>query len=1005
MNQGSMNQDSMNQGSMNHLVIGLGGTGGKSIRALRKLIFSEQRLTAKPAQNVDFLYIDSSREMMSQTDPTWKVLDKSVQLPAASQLQITGEDLSSLLDNINNYPGIRNWIGSQSVWKEILGTIVGEALGGQKRRLGRFLFARRIAEFKTKVQTLVQGLQANGDADITFHVIAGLAGGTGSGSIVDVLAQLRNAYTDSRRYRIMPYLLLPDQYPSTNWDTGNYHANSFAALTEINALSTGAYKPVDVSTGSQIDRKDMLNGAYIISNENENGYITKVDTEMPSIIAEFLFQKIFIAGLVGLTSIARMENAENGDGTPETAATSKVGERSKRFLGFGIKRISIPEEEIKEYLTLSFAQQGIHQLRFNNWQQAIGFVDESKNFDANAIVRAAGVLENWKLSDDYLLLAQSILRSDDPKRSWKSLVEEWASVSPAFKQLAQQQEPKAWVTSLSTFYQKRFDESFRNLGVKEFFRIKGLSKLEMAKEIRRLIEQDLLEQWKNGSRSLQEISKIVDALLAWLQEKLEHIDVRVAKTDAKLDELRNQVAGNLNNWASLGVIGKIFGKRDNIFERQSILLQSLYVELAKIEALVFAKSLLYQVVSEIRDFKVIIGFLTVNIQQATTRISKDLEERLTTSGGADSRGHVIRFCEPTGVRSAIKDLVVNESVQAAHASRIRSMMIAKLGEELSFTRLFERLSVVDLIDSITSISNDSALAAHSNMIAESNRRIFGVSILSKLEERYGSDSAALRLKIHELVNQAGVFLTINPLERDKAAPGIPIGSQVLVAKTIVLLPKAADNEGFTKLLKDAFRASMSGDLEFIDTENQQNKITILTIKNLFPVRMVGILPFLKEKCNERLNGSRERIEMEIFTSGTLADYPSLFAQSAANLRKLAGVQTMLGLALGLVDRSPPGGLLVFNSKDSDGFDNPPIELGTSILDTMARIDFAVVEAIASANQIALKHGNDGGLAESKIKSVVEESKSETGNDPASLEYQQLVDCAKTSLKLIREVAL
>jgi hypothetical protein len=119
--------------SMNHLVIGLGGTGGKSIRALRKLIFAEQRLSAGSAPSIDFLYIDSSREMMSQTDPSWKVLGKSVQLPAASQLQITGEDLSSLLDNINNYPGIRDWIGSQGTWKEILGTIVGEALGGQKR--------------------------------------------------------------------------------------------------------------------------------------------------------------------------------------------------------------------------------------------------------------------------------------------------------------------------------------------------------------------------------------------------------------------------------------------------------------------------------------------------------------------------------------------------------------------------------------------------------------------------------------------------------------------------------------------------------------------------------------------------------------------------------------------------------------------------------------------------------------------------------------------------------
>jgi hypothetical protein len=494
---------------MNHLVIGLGGTGGKTIRALRKLIFAEQRLCTQSTPSIDFLYIDSSREMMSQTDPSWKVLGKSVQLPAASQLQITGEDLSSLLDNINSYPGIRDWIGSQGTWKEILGTIVGEALGGQKRRLGRFLFARRVTEFKTKIQTLVQGLQSNGDASITFHVIAGLAGGTGSGSVVDVIVQLRQTYTDGQKYRIMPYLLLPDQYPQPNWDTGNYHANGFAALTEINAISTAAYKPVDVSTGNQINVKDPFNGAYIISNENENGYIANVNTELPGIIAEFLFQKIFIAGAVGLTSITRMENAENGDGTPETAATSKTGERSKRFLGFGIKRISIPEEEIKEYLTLSFAQQGIQQLRFNNWQQALGYVNEIKNFDANVVVRSADVLADWRLSDDYLLLAESILGSDDPKRSWKSLVEEWASVTPAFKQLAQQQEPKSWITSLSSFYQKRFDESYRNLGVKEFFRIKTLSKDSMASEIRRTIERDLIEQWKNGSRSLQEISKII----------------------------------------------------------------------------------------------------------------------------------------------------------------------------------------------------------------------------------------------------------------------------------------------------------------------------------------------------------------------------------------------------------------------------------------------------------------------------------------------------------------
>jgi hypothetical protein len=42
---------------MNHLVIdlgGIGGTGCKSIHALRKLTFAEQKLTTQSAVNVDF---------------------------------------------------------------------------------------------------------------------------------------------------------------------------------------------------------------------------------------------------------------------------------------------------------------------------------------------------------------------------------------------------------------------------------------------------------------------------------------------------------------------------------------------------------------------------------------------------------------------------------------------------------------------------------------------------------------------------------------------------------------------------------------------------------------------------------------------------------------------------------------------------------------------------------------------------------------------------------------
>jgi hypothetical protein len=59
----------------------------------------------------------------------------------------------------------------------------------------------------------VRDLQSNGIPDVTFHVVTGLAGGTGSGSIIDVVAQLRDVYPDSKRYPILTYALLPVDRP------------------------------------------------------------------------------------------------------------------------------------------------------------------------------------------------------------------------------------------------------------------------------------------------------------------------------------------------------------------------------------------------------------------------------------------------------------------------------------------------------------------------------------------------------------------------------------------------------------------------------------------------------------------------------------------------------------------------------------------------------------------------------------------------------------------------
>ena len=984
---------------MNHVVIGLGGTGGKVIRSLRKLVYTEFRSEAPDGVDIGYLYVDSSREMMALDDPTWKVLGTSVQLPVASQLAITGEDLSARLANIQTYPGIKPWIGDRAVWGDILGSVVGAALGGQKRRLGRFLFACKIDAFKVQLQSIVRALQSNGQTDLTFHVVAGLAGGTGSGSIIDVLAQLRAMYGQPGRHKIVPYLLLPDQFPPPNWDTGNYHANGYAALVELNALSTGAYQPVDVSNGNRLELRDAFNGAYVFGNENETGYQADVDREVPGIVSEFLFQKIVVASKVGWRSLERMENAENGDGTPETAPGARVGERSKRFLSFGIKRVAIPEEEIKEYLSLSFARQAIQQLRYNNWQDTLGFADEPRNVDVASFVRQPDVVGRWQLAEESLTLSVPILATDDPQKRWKTLTAEWESVLPTFKALAREQEPRAWIDELSKYFQKRFDESFRNAGVAAFYRTKTLSKKDMAREVRSRVERELFDDWRNGARSVAEVGRVLAALLATINERLLAIDETIARLGAEADATREQLAANAKKWADLGLFGKMVGGRDNLFDVHGIYLQELYVRLTRIEAWTFAKPLVAEIATEIADLKSTVDAIASMMQDALRRVSVGIDERLKNADIDDLTGHLIRFYEPETVRRVTRTLATDEAEQRTQTAKVRATLVAALGPSPSFSAFAARLTLGELVDRIEAVAEANAQIAHNTLIAEARDRILGVSIVAKLKERYGGDVQALRGYVAKLVTEAGCFITVNPLETNRAGPGIPAGVQTLVAKTIVILPKAPEHAAFVEQLRRAFRDAQPGDLEFIETDDRPNQITLISIKNLFPLRYLGVLPLLQGRYAARVAANPARFALELHTEGSLDSYPSLLVKSASDLRRDALTYLLLARATDVV-REQNGSLALF-STDADGFDNPPRPLAPTLLAAPDAVDYDVFADLKRAVDGALAGAVDKPAVEGRVRAAVEGVKPLVNGDVGDPRYRDVVDAARGALKLVR----
>ena len=93
----------------NHLVIGLGGTGGSVLCALRKRIYEEFR-SNEPAggAHIEYLYVDSSLADLNNEE-NWQILGTSVQLSPAQRLSINGIG-TGVLDNLDQYPGINSFI-------------------------------------------------------------------------------------------------------------------------------------------------------------------------------------------------------------------------------------------------------------------------------------------------------------------------------------------------------------------------------------------------------------------------------------------------------------------------------------------------------------------------------------------------------------------------------------------------------------------------------------------------------------------------------------------------------------------------------------------------------------------------------------------------------------------------------------------------------------------------------------------------------------------------------
>jgi hypothetical protein len=865
-----------------HLIVGLGGNGGKIIRELKKTLKQNEEERGDSNITFEYLYVDTSDDELSKRDE-WKVLGQDISLANSQWLINPASSVQPVLADPKSYPGLAPWIEPWEVFSFVSASTAGAA---QKRKLGRLVFAQNARKFDDAIVQRVGELQTRaGRNGAAIHIVCGLAGGTGSGSIVDAVALIRQRYPSAREYPILIYAIMPElnASPAKVKSAGgfaNYYANAYAALAELNAIAVGGYSPVNVLDGKRMKHDIYFDGCYLVHNVNENGVQFQPDHEVPRIVAEFIYQKTVNSEWEDL---GRAEKGENEVKNFENDGSLKA--RAKLFLSFGIERVVVPEAEIREFMAYSFAEQATRQLIFNNFRQGEGFAEEPFQKDWRSEVRKPDVMQALLLTDPHLMLESGVLEDDQKNALWKPAREFWktmvARVAPEI-QADKGLEQTAWISTLQVKLAKIFDETYRSLGgVVKFYEMKAKARPEMARHIALHVEKDLFARWKSGQWSLIQLRQFIDATIEMLDERLAFMNDQIAKAPTELQQQNKRLRELAERFNNVGMFGKLLtDKRESTFAEIAAIQQEVLVLRTTVEGMKFAGNFIPLVKEQLWQLRNAIDALQLKLAAATEKVNAARAAQLGPSDSAYQK----RFFDRPAIDRLMRSMITDEQGQQARTQKVRAAIIELAGKDVaSFDKLNDSASTDSLITTLSQQSAEIIELTHGEL-AKTLTPVLHVNIIDRLAAKFDANEGALKEFVRSMYADAGCMLRFDEGEMARSVEGNVGGSSGRLQFIGVFLPECDTNKAFHDRLEELFRQHRppTGQTR-IQAGRFSNQIVVMKVSSLMPARFVDGLKDLKHHYDGL---SRDRMEAALLHSeGDGQKLPALYAKTAAEIEE------------------------------------------------------------------------------------------------------------------------
>lgn len=892
----------------NHILIGLGGTGGKILRAFKMRMFEEfPDEKEREKQSVSLLYVDTTKEMMPKDGKgraDFRVMGKDASFTNEEFLFIKGNDVSHILDHIDNYPSVRGIVSNASAVKSAIGNL-GEA-AGQMRRAGRLLFASNAVAFVNAVKdAFARCAKVSGnESDLYIHIFAGLCGGTGSGSIIDAIVQTRKLYPDAI---ISVYAMIPEMnLPKANMDQGRYYQNGYAALNELNALQAGRYIPHDVTgAGNPINVwsarvHGVANGITLYSNVNDNGLRLNSLEELPKVVSDYVFARVFLinAQNKACEDIIRGYNFENMNnfeveydelGGDVADNEEQLIARTKKVNSFGIKRVMYPELRVLKHITYTIGESILLQFKYNNWREEMGFVDEEANKDYRELYLNDKNIQQWMLDDDHLTLNVKILPNDkdhpDIDNYWHDKALGYAD-DPTVKKASC---PLNELDSL--LGEEFFTKQFRGVGVEAYYQGKAKAIPDMVREIRHGIENELFDRWKAGDISIVELQKVSKLLIEKVTDIRQHIEEEIDKTNKDIDVISNDCKANVAEWSDLNLLQRLANMGNRIYARHQTDLADLYAARTMAVAYQFAKSLALKLLNEMQNMDADISAFSEVINKAITDTETLISaQQKVNKGIEDMRGAIVEVSEEETMQEFEVELKLDKTDMPSIATQLRQAILPQ-SPFVNFGRLATDISIDDIRDAFDIKLSEIVRAKHSEK-ADSDKKVLGMNIITQLQQKLQTEED-IKSFAYKIVQQSGVYLRLNNDQiqlhvRNNEGDRSPSNPASINKKAILVSipkPKTDSQKSFAEKLEKAFKASFAQGtaittLEFDMSSPRENELSIVTISYCYPMRCAEWLKTYKEKYENFLHSGNKTTDRNnailLHTEDDGKDLPSLF---------------------------------------------------------------------------------------------------------------------------------